>query len=267
MKKLLFSALSLVLCLSACANADVPTDTDFVTHGADADTHGVDVGTPPVTSALETEITEPEAVIIDAPFIWQTESYPNGCESVTAVMALRYLGFDIGVDEFIDGYLPCGPRPVVGGIGPDPSQVYCGDPRSQYGWGCYSSVIANALNEVTPPETNVLISHFYGKPLDELCRDYIDSGIPVIVWATVGMVDSSSDKYTRVWHTEDGKKIEYNSRLHCLLLVGYDENNYYFNDPMHLSETDKCYIAYDKAAVQTAYEILGMQSIAVSLSE
>lgn len=77
------------------------------------------------------------------------------------------------------------------------------------------------------------------------------------------MVDSSDEKFTRVWHTEDGKRIEYNARLHCLLLVGYDEESYYFNDPMHLSETEQCYVAYPKEAVETAYSILGMQSIAV----
>lgn len=176
MKKFLLSVTALALVLTACADAG---DTDITHTDTNAKTDvetcvGSDVYIGTGTSyeselAVSTDIvtetdtlttedssedispSAPASVIIDAPFIYQVEDYPNGCESVSAVMALRYLGFDIDVDTFIDKYLPCGPRPAVGGIGPDPSQVYCGDPRSTSGWGCYSSVIANALNEVTPP--------------------------------------------------------------------------------------------------------------------
>ena len=40
-------------------------------------------------------------VIIEAPYIDQSLRWPTGCESVSAVMLLRYLGYDITVDEFI----------------------------------------------------------------------------------------------------------------------------------------------------------------------
>ena len=163
MKKFLLSVAALAFVLTACADAG-DTDSTHTDTNAKTDSEiciGTDVYIGTGTS-YESELTTgtdfvtddpaPEPVIIDAPFIYQLDDYPNGCESVSAVMALRYLGFEINVDTFIDEYLPCGPRPVVGGIGPDPSKVYCGDPRSAYGWGCYSSVIATALNEVTPPK-------------------------------------------------------------------------------------------------------------------
>lgn len=38
---------------------------------------------------------------IKVPYIDQSGRYPTGCESVTAVMLLRYLGCDITVDGFI----------------------------------------------------------------------------------------------------------------------------------------------------------------------
>ena len=41
-------------------------------------------------------------VIIEAPYIDQSLRWPTGCESVSAVMLLRYLGYDITVDEFIE---------------------------------------------------------------------------------------------------------------------------------------------------------------------
>lgn len=67
------------------------------------------------------------------------------------------------------------------------------------------------------------------KPLEELCSAYIDNNIPVILWGTLKM--TSQCTYSS-WKTPDGKTIQYNNKLHCLLLVGYDENYYYFNDPL-----------------------------------
>ena len=43
--------------------------------------------------------------IISAPYIDQSVKYPTGCESVSAVMLLQYLGYEITVDEFIENYL------------------------------------------------------------------------------------------------------------------------------------------------------------------
>lgn len=111
--------------------------------------------------------------LIDVPYIYQDEHYPNGCESVSAVMALKYLGINITVDEFIDLYLDKAEAPTVGGIGEDPRQYYLGDPRSDYGWGCYSPVIATALHKILNSQ-EYTVSNSYGEPLSQLCRRYID---------------------------------------------------------------------------------------------
>mgnify|MGYP000907296256 CR=1 FL=1 len=48
---------------------------------------------------------EQKKVCIDVPYIDQSKLYPTGCESVSTVMLLRFLGIDITVDEFIEKYL------------------------------------------------------------------------------------------------------------------------------------------------------------------
>ncbi|MBR6514656.1 MAG: C39 family peptidase [Clostridia bacterium] len=195
---------------------------------------------------------------INVPYINQLEAYPNGCESVSTVMVLKWLGTEITVDEFIDKYLDMGDTPSPSkGIGPDPDKVYCGGPRSDKGWGCNSPVIVNALKKFITTD-QYTVEHSYGKSLEELCDDYIDRGIPVIVWVTVGMEDSSDISNYRYWTTPEGKEISYNRRLHCMVLCGYDEENYYFNDPM----TQRLK-AYTKADSEKAYSILGMQSVVV----
>ncbi len=195
---------------------------------------------------------------IDVPYINQTEKYPNGCEAVSTVMALQYMDIDITVDEFIDGYLDMGdiPKPKDK-IGPDPDKVYCGDPCSDKGWGCNSPVIVNALNKFIDTDEFV-IEHSYGKSLNDLCYDYIDRDIPVIVWVTVNMTDSSGSENYHSWRTDEGKDVTYNRKLHCMVLCGYDDDNYYFNDPM----TEKLK-AYPKENSGKAYSILGMQSVII----
>lgn len=192
--------------------------------------------------------------ILDVPYIYQGNGYPNGCEAVSAVMALRYLGINISVDYFIDNLLPMGPAPTVGDIGPDPDKVYCGDPRSSGGWGCYSPVIAKAFESYLNKD-HYSFYHSYDYSLKDLCDKYIDNGIPVIVWGTLNMENATS---CAKWKTSGGKTISYNRRLHCLVLVGYDKDNYYFNDPWNGKA-----VAYSKERAQRAFEILGNQSIAV----
>ena len=68
---------------------------------------------------------------IEVPYIDQSVKYPTGCESVSAVMLLQYLGYDITVEEFIDRYLECRPMEMtVTGSFMDRIryQYFCGSP-------------------------------------------------------------------------------------------------------------------------------------------
>lgn len=257
MKKILLIASIVVVCLffiGLAVSVKAPEHTEQPSGTTESKQESREIQAPPEA---------PKKKIIDAPYIYQNVDYPNGCESVSTVMALRYFGIDMTVDDFIDNYLDMGDAPVVGGIGPDPTLVYCGDPRRKDGWGCHSSVIVNALDKFIDYE-KFTVSSYRGRTLDELCRRYIDRDIPVIIWATVGMVDSSEEQYWASWTTPQGKAVTYNKKLHCLLLVGYDENNYYFNDSMNLSSHGTRYIGYSKATAEKAYNILGRQSIVIA---
>lgn len=257
MKKILLIASIVVVCLffiGLAVSVKAPEHTAQPSGTSESTRESREIQAPPEA---------PKKKIIDAPYIYQNLEYPNGCESVSAVMALRYFGIDMTVDDFIENYLDMGDAPVVGGIGPDPTLVYCGDPRRKDGWGCHSSVIVNALDKFIDYE-KFTVSSYRGRTLDELCRRYIDRDVPVIIWATVGMVDSSAEQYWADWTTPQGKAVTYNKKLHCLLLVGYDENNYYFNDSMNLSSHGTRYIGYSKATAEKAYNILGRQSIVIS---
>ncbi len=201
------------------------------------------------------------AKIINAPYIYQNGvGLPNGCESVSTVMALQYLGVEIDCEQFVTHYLDMGPAPS-GGRGSDPRKVYVGDPHKTngLGWGCYAPVIVNAVNEIADRE-QLQVTELSGRSLGELCSAYINNDIPVILWATVDMTDRCSYSY---WTTPDGSRIAYNNKLHCLLLVGYDDSYYYFNDPLKNVGEQK-YVGYPKEKVEDAYELLGKQAVVIT---
>ena len=89
------------------------------------------------------------AKLINAPYISQRGTYPTGCESVSTVMLLQYLGYKLSVDDFISECLEIKEFEERDGIlyGPDPRKYFCGDPYSEDGMGCYAPVIVKALNK------------------------------------------------------------------------------------------------------------------------
>jgi len=170
-------------------------------------------------------------VPIDVPYISQYPLYPNGCESVCAVMALRYMGIDISIDEFIDDYLLKSPLCYYS-LGADPEYYYIGDPRDSEGLYCFAPAIQNACEKAIGDTDNMRAIVTEGMSISELCDTYIDHGVPVIVWATKYMIGKLY--YADAWWiiNENGEKHQLLANLHCFLLTGYDEWYYYFNDPL-----------------------------------
>lgn len=234
---------------------------------------------------------------IDVPSLTQVEILPSGCESVSAVMALNYAGVDISVDAFISGYLPMSGEPRIDEddgslMGESPNEYYIGSPYSEFGYGCYSPVILKAINgvlsgtrtgnsdssrsgserrppagddvnaEATQDEADAKPANYdltavdlSGSSLAQLCDEYIDNDIPVIIWATIQMKPVEG---TVTWLMLSGEEFIWKSGEHCLLLVGYDDKCYYFNDPIEGKD-----VAYLRANVEQAYEELYKQAIAV----
>ena len=88
-----------------------------------------------------------QMIKLEVPYIDQSVKYPTGCESVSAVMLLQYLGYSITVDEFIEKYLELGKLEEQDGelYGPNPNECFCGSPYDEESFGCYAPVIKNAL--------------------------------------------------------------------------------------------------------------------------
>lgn len=166
---------------------------------------------------------------IEVPYIDQSIKYPTGCESVSAVMLLRYLGYDISVDEFIDRCLDKKEMQIKDGVlyGPDPREYFCGSPYDADSFGCYAPVMVKALTRAAGDRFT--FTDETGTPVKRLLETYIDRDMPVLFWACINMQKEIIGPEWKLY--DSGKTFTWRSNEHCMLLVGYDEDGYYFNDP------------------------------------
>lgn len=208
------------------------------------------------------DIKEDNFVCIDVPYISQNKEYPTGCELVSASMLLSFYGFNITAGELIDkGYIKQADLEYSYDdenriYCADPNEAFIGDPRTESGYGCYAPALLSGLKKYLENEYFDVVN-LSEISLHDLCMEYIDFGEPVIVWASIDM--NQTVVAENAWTIkETGEKFNWISNEHCLVLVGYDDENYYFNDP----QKDAA-VPYKKETVEKHYKELGSQAITV----
>ena len=90
-----------------------------------------------------------------------------------------------------------------------------------------------------------------------LLTDYIDKGIPVAVWASINMVNVDNGRQWVI--PETGQLFTWKRHEHCLVLVGYDAEYYYMNDPYQ----SKGLVAYKRSVVEARYAQMGYQAVVI----
>ncbi len=161
------------------------------------------------------------------------------------------------MDTFVEKYLPKDNRFYWKNgkkHGPDPYEFFIGDPRSTQSYGCMAPVIEKALVSYFDSEKRVTNST--GKSLEELCETYIRKDMPVLMWGTIGMIDTEIGDQ---WLLEDGRLFGWPNNEHCMVLIGYDSDYYYLNDP-YRGTVKK----YAKWLVEKRYQQLGKQSLVIT---
>jgi len=227
--------------------------------------------------AMKSNINTPSAtynsgikqkIIENVPYINQyNEKIPSGCEAVSATMLINYYGYELTAQKFISDYLIKKDWYIKNGViyGPDPNAAYPGDPYISKGINCgfgsYAPATAKSMNNVLDPSKHQAIWK-KGLELSEIAEKYIKNDIPVLIWATTNMKESKPGMKWTVDYVDENSKLKEGDQFtwiageHCLVLIGYDDKNYYFNDPC---ATEAC--AYEKSIVEKRYEELGKQCV------
>ena len=168
----------------------------------------------------------------------------------------RYEPRSVVHEDFIDTCLSKAPEPVCeNGVwyAANPQYFYLGDPYTDDGWGCFAPAVCAGLRNYLGNSPDYDVREVYGQTLSDLCRDYIDRGIPVIVFATMGMAEP---RESRTWTIpETGETYTWKTPMHCLLLVGYTEDAFVFNDPLAAKQT-----FYPAGKALSAHAGMGMQA-------
>lgn len=213
-----------------------------------------------------TQETLPRSYIIEGVPVIAQEVLKAGCETYACTMLLQYLGYDIDEYAFSNAYLIT--SPVFLGFndelyGPDMDSAYAGDVYS--GFGINAPAMAKSMNNyLSSAGKNQKAYPFEGVDIDKFCEEYILNDIPVMIWATTNMQEPYVAKTWIIDYVDENSKAEkgdieqWMQHEHCLVLIGYDEQNYYFADSV-AGEIS----VFEKEVVKDRYEKIGSQAIVV----
>lgn len=175
-------------------------------------------------------------VILDAPITPQKPELYNGCEICSLTMLLKYAG--IRVDKMTltkkikkdKTELVLDKKRNIVKWG-NPNDGFVGDITGRrMGYGVHLRPVIELLEKYLPGKSVNLT----GQPFDRILRS-IDRKRPVIIWATI---DFTPPKNFKLWK-KNNKTVKVTFKEHAVLLVGYDEDYCYINNPYNGMKNQK----------------------------
>ncbi|WP_079910382.1 C39 family peptidase [Paenibacillus sp. 32352] len=217
----------------------------------------------PASNKAQEALPDPPApraasVLLDVPAIRQYPELPSGCELTSLTMLLQFVGIEKSKMELVPE-LKKDPTPLK--RNPDGSVAYWGNPNTGFvgditggakGFGIYHTALMELLNKYVPTAKD-----FTRQPFEKL-EDQLREGIPSVVWTTINY--QVPDRWV-IWDTPIGP-IQTTFMEHAVLLVGFDEENVYVNDPYN----GKSKVKINKAQFLETWEAMGSQAISYTKS-
>lgn len=266
----LLSVVCLIACFSVgCGDEQKPSETTVPATATPSPTAAATTRpTRPVNHVEESFHIEPTTVMPNAHMIgvdvMLQDELESGCEIYSAVTLLHYYGFKIDEFDFIEKFLKT--EPVYTDdegkyIGPDMNCAFAGDPYM--GYGAYAPAMQKAINLFLTQEKSTRRAEVdKSSTMKELCEKYIDKDNPVMVWVTTDMFMPDGYVEWIVGYTDEnarykeGDTFRWPTTEHCMLLIGYDDDNYYFADSL-----DATVVGYERESCEKVYKEMGSQAV------
>jgi uncharacterized protein YvpB len=194
-----------------------------------------------------------QSVMLDAPVVRQLPELPSGCEITSLTMLLQYFGIQKDKMELVPE-MKRDRTPIQ--RGKDGSIAYWGNPNTGFvgdimgankGFGIYHAALYE-LEQAYIPKAVDLTNQPFTK-LEQQLRE----GIPSVVWTTINF--QVPDKWT-AWDTPIGP-IQTTFMEHAVLLVGFDQQFVYVNDPL----SGQANVKIDKTQFMQTWEAMGRQAL------
>ncbi len=177
------------------------------------------------------------SMITGVPFLDQNKlGYPMGCEAASAAMVMNYFGFDSVTIKDVVAATPKASKYFKQGnewFGGDPFKGFVGDPTKKMAdgaYGCFAPPLVTAMQSIAGKDRVYNIS---GCTADQLFT-FVAKGCPVVVWCCNTDNKLSKDITWRIIDNNGkptGDTFTMIKYEHCAVLVGYDENYVYLNNP------------------------------------
>lgn len=241
-------------------SASSTSSSTTTTSSALTDSNATDITSTAESTTTTTTTVAPTSIMLEVPYYSQNGLLPTGCELVSAKMVLEYYGVTPSIDEIVENtfakytYMADGKN-----YGYHPNDAFIGSPLDRTSFGCFPPVVSNMMNKFLPSGQEAV--PLEGESLQELAETYLPQNTPVMVWATMGMQETYGNIGWYLLDSEGNRTDEWYfwpAREHCLVLVGYDEENYYFNDPMQ-----KANVSWSRELVEQRYADMGSRALVV----
>jgi uncharacterized protein YvpB len=193
------------------------------------------------------------SVLLDAPAIRQYPELPAGCEITSLAMLLQFYGVDRSKLDLADemridqtaitwglgGKIASWGNPNLGFVG----NIY-GKSR---GFGIYHTALFPLMQKYVSSAADVTGSDF------ATLEQQLSDGFPVVAWTTI---DFAVPTEWVEWDTSIGP-IRTTFKEHAVLLVGYDDQYVYANDPYNGKKASRI----DKEAFVASWTAMGKQAL------
>ena len=277
MKKFLLLLIIIIICLSGCGrnNSDETSTATNSFNITESTASTLSTSTTTIQTSEEVQTTSksiiseetkpPKEVGVrwNVPLIIQNPELPTGCEITSITMVANFYGYKYTKEEMNEKFLDKSENFFWEDnqfYGPNPNKFFLGNPTSSQGYGlqCFSGVWVNTLNKVFQENQSTRYAYsLNGKTLKEL-EVFLNSG-PILISASISMEPITQKNYFKDFET--GEEIFTYKNFHCMVLIGYDEENYYINDPLGNFEK------VEKAKLQSVYESTGSQNTIIGVEK
>jgi uncharacterized protein YvpB len=218
-----------------------------------SDSNSVASSSDTILNTDETQVVSQvqEGKLVNVPHIQQMPELPRGCEVTSLAMLLQYAGVSVNKMTLANEITTI-PFRDSNGLKGNPNEGFVGDIYSfdNPGYGVYHAPIAALAQTYLPGR----IIDLTGGSIVSV-YNMIDNGSPVWVITNSRFSQLPESEFT-TWQTSSGE-IQITYREHSVLVVGYDENNVYLNDPL----ADQPYTAVPRDSFEESWIQMGKQAI------
>ena len=197
-------------------------------------------------------------MISDFPIIYQMPELPTGCEITAMTMVLDYYGMDVDKVTMATEYLPALSSfdqyyEEDGNLyGNDLYDFFIGDPTSVWGYVCGPGAIETAANGFLEDAKSAWRAYDITGTDAEALYEYVSQDRPIVVWGTIDMTDRGT---VEGWYTSEGKYVDWSTRDHCAVLIGYSIDTITLADPLAGE------VVYDRDQFERVFEARSNQCV------